>query len=66
MFRSLGLAVEDLAAAECVVAPGAETGTGTRSSCDRAGGDRAARGRIAGAAVRTPLVRLHVDAPAEI
>ena len=26
----------------------------------------AARGRIAGSAVRTPLVRLHVDAPAEI
>ena len=26
----------------------------------------AARGRIAGAAVRTPLVRLHADAPAEI
>jgi threonine dehydratase len=27
---------------------------------------RAARGRIAGLALRTPLVRLHVDAPAEI
>ena len=68
LFRSLGLAVEDLAAAEPAVAAAAERG-------HRHGGGavielaaiEAARERIAGAAIRTPLVRLYVeDGPAEI
>ena len=68
LFRSLGLAVEDLAAAELAVAAATERG-------HRHGGGavielaaiEAARERIAGTAIRTPLVRLHVeDAPAEI
>ena len=67
VFKSLGLAVEDLAAAEHVLAP-------------RRGRGRRRRGRplipleeilraretIAGIAVRTPLVRLDVDSDAEI
>ena len=67
MFRSLGLAVEDLAAAQCAVATAARAGHrhGGRTVIELAEIE-AARERIAGAAVRTPLLRLHVEAPAEI
>ncbi len=67
VFRSLGLAVEDLAAAEYVVRKARETGAGTEVDVlipfDAI---RSAQETLAGTAVRTPLVRLHADAPAEI
>ena len=62
MFRSLGLAVEDLAAAQVAVATATGAGHrhGGRTVIELAEIE-AARERIAGAAVRTPLVRLHVE-----
>ena len=68
VFKSLGLAVEDLAAAEHVYRRAHETGAGHRGRPLIPLEDiRRAREVLAGTAVRTPLVRLHVDdAPAEI
>ena len=67
VFKSLGLAVEDLAAAELVVRKAREQGIGTRgpvlipfAEIERA------RATIEGAAIRTPLLRLPVEGPAEI
>ena len=60
VFKSLGLAVEDLAAAELVVAQGPRAGRRHRGRVliPLAEIERA-RETIAGAAIRTPLVRLH-------
>ena len=67
VFKSLGLAVEDLAAAELIVRKARERGHRRRgrvlipfAEIERA------RETIAGAAIRTPLLRLPVDGPAEI
>ena len=67
VFKSLGIAVEDLAAAELVVANARERGHRHRGRVliPLAEIERA-RETIRGAAIRTPLIRLHVDAPAEI
>ena len=59
VFKSLGLAVEDLAAADLCVAGRASRASGPRSTSDPTRRDRAARETIADVAVRTPLVRLH-------
>ncbi len=68
IFRSLGLAVEDLAAAEYVVRRARETGAGTEVRLLIPLEEiRRAQETIAGTAVRTPLVRLHApESPAEI
>ena len=67
MFKSLGLAVEDLAAAEHVAAArrGRERRTGRLALIPVAEIERA-REVLAGTAIRTPLVRLDVDSDAEI
>ena len=67
MFKSLGLAVEDLAAAEHVAAArrGRERRPGRLALIPLAEIERA-REVLAGTAIRTPLVRLDVDSDAEI
>ena len=67
-FISLGLAVEDLAAAELALRVATEAGLGRRGAVviPLASITRA-RATLAGVALRTPLVRLRLDdAPAEI
>ena len=60
VFRSLGLAVEDLAAAARAVARARELGIGTEvAAVIELREIEAARARIADVALRTPLVRLH-------
>ena len=59
VFKSLGLAVEDLAAAELSSTRPASRASAPRSTSDRRSPrSSAARETIAGAAIRTPLVRL--------
>ena len=67
IFESLGIAVEDLASAELIVRRAREHGVGVEVDVLIPLADiEAARERIAGTVIRTPLVRLRVDAPAEI
>jgi Ornithine cyclodeaminase/mu-crystallin family len=67
VFRSLGLAVEDLAAAEYVVSRARETGAGTEVEFWIPLEDiRAAQKTLAGTAIRTRVVRLHAGDGAEI
>ena len=67
VFKSLGLAVEDLAAAELIVRKAREQGHRHRGGVLIPFAEiERARETIAGAAIRTPLLRLPVDGPAEI
>ena len=77
LFKSLGLAIEDLAAAHHVVERARALGVGQRDRPGRSArcgrlrhptldAITAARSRIAGAVVRTPTIRLQVDAPFEL
>ena len=67
LFKSLGIAMEDLAAGGVRPAQGARAGRRHRGAVlIPLEAIRQAREALAGTAVRTPLVRLQVDAPAEI
>ena len=66
VFESLGIAVEDLRPRSWSCGARASRASGRGRLLIPLADIERARGRIAGVAIRTPLIRLHVDAPAEI